>query len=111
MSQTAFTFDAPLPAHLEKHRAAFVTYHAANPHVYEKFKEYAFLAIDAGMTKYSARAIVHLIRWHYVVEMRRTDEFKINNNHSPFYGRLFMEDHPQHVGFFELRTSVADEEA
>lgn len=110
MSQATFDFAAPLPAHLEKHRAAFVAYHAANPHVYEVFKKFASDAIQAGLAKYSARAIVHRIRWHFDVETARTDDFKINNNHSPFYARLFLEEHPQHAGFFELRTSVADEE-
>lgn len=110
MNQTAFDFAAPFPAHIEKHRAAFNAYHAANPHVYETFKQFALEAIRAGLPKYSARAIVHRIRWHYDVETRRTDDFKINNNHSPFYARRFLEEHPAHEGFFELRSSVADEE-
>lgn len=81
----------------------FLAFHRENPHVWELFQRFALDAIRSGRRHYSARAIVHRIRWHYEVETARTDDFKINNNHSPYYARLFAERHPEHARFFEYR--------
>lgn len=53
--------------------------------------------------RYSARAIIHVIRWE--TELREADvTFKCNNNHTPYMARLFMERNPEYEGFFETRT-------
>jgi hypothetical protein len=57
-----------------------------------------------GFTRYSARAILHRIRWHYHVE-RGEREFKCNNNWTPMLAREYMTDHPGSEGFFETRVS------
>jgi hypothetical protein len=81
----------------------FAHWHRTNPHVWPLFVRYAFEAINAGRKRFSARAIIHRIRWHENVELRAVDEFKINNNWSPYYGRIFCEVYPQHSGLFALR--------
>ena len=86
----------------EKNKRAWWEWHKQNPEVYELFKKYTFEAINAGHKHYSAYAIVERIRWHTEVETKG-DEFKINNNHRPYYARLFMHHYKDHEGFFRLR--------
>ena len=52
--------------------------------------------------------MIHRIRWHIDVETEAPDGFKINNNFSPFYARLWMVENPEREGFFRLRDSAAD---
>ena len=81
----------------------FFQFHRENPHVYEHFKRYAFAAIDANRGRFGVWMIWNRMRWYERFET--TDEdWKLNNNHTPYYGRMFLCDHPQHAGFFELRT-------
>lgn len=85
----------------------FWHFHLANLAVWEAFKRFAFEAIEAGMKRYSARAIIHRIRWFVEIEIKSADDFKINNNYSPHYARLFMKDFPQHGKFFETRELIS----
>lgn len=80
----------------------FFKFHRDNPGVFEAFERYAKQAISAGRTKLSARLIIERIRWDYYIETRG-DSFKINNNHTPFYSRLFEKAHPEYEGYFTKR--------
>jgi hypothetical protein len=83
----------------------FKHFHADNPHVWPLFVRFAFEAIKAGRQRFSARTIIHRIRWFTSVETTTADEdFKINNNWSPYYARVFMRIYPEHEGFFETRA-------
>jgi hypothetical protein len=82
----------------------FDDYHSSNPEVYELFKKFTFSAIAAGRQVFSVATIIERIRWEADVIIDRTDEFKINNNHKPFYARKFMDDYPEHAGFFRTRS-------
>src|SRR5210317_937939 len=80
----------------------FEIYHSENPGVYELFCYYAILAASKRK-HYSARGIFHQIRWHTM--MREKDgEYKIDAGWTSHYARKFMEDHPEHDGFFETRV-------
>jgi len=91
-------------------RAKFRAFHAENPHIYKLFKKWAFDAMAAGHLRYSAREILGAIRWHTTVVTIDPAGFKINNLWSPYYARLFDEEFPVHVTFFEKRRSQADEQ-
>ena len=69
------------------------------------FESLALDLIAAGWAKYSARAILHRIRWHHHVE-RGDRSFKANNNWTPTLARWFMAKHPEHDGFFETRLAT-----
>ena len=84
-------------------RLRWLAFHQANPHVYEMFKMFAFQAIPAGRTKFSARMIWQRMRWHTAIEVCDGADFKLNNNYTPYYARQFMEDYPEFDGFFETR--------
>lgn len=68
------------------------------------FEGYALKLRAAGFEKYSARAVLHRIRWHYHVE-RGDKQFKCNNNWTPRLARWLMRRHPTMNGFFEIRAS------
>ncbi len=87
----------------------FEAFHAENPDVYQLFERFTFEAIQAGRKRFSARTVLHRIRWYTSVETRDPQGFKINDHWSPFYARMFHERYPAYAGFFELRESVADE--
>ena len=82
-------------------RKTFEQYHAENPEVYKDFEYYANATILKGFKHYGAKAIFELIRWHRGT--RATGEFKINNNYTCDYARLFMKLNPQYEGFFRTR--------
>ena len=89
----------------------FDRFHAENPHVYQLFKRFTFEAIKSGRERFSARTVIHRIRWYTTVETEDPQGFKINNNWSPFYARMFVRDHPGHDSFFEVRTAIADRQS
>ena len=87
----------------------FEAFHADNPHVYQLFERFALEAVHAGRKRFSARTVLHRIRWYTSVETRDPQGFKINDHWSPFYARMFMKRHPWCGKLFELREAVADE--
>jgi hypothetical protein len=87
----------------------FEEYHAANPQVYEKLREFALAARRAGRTLMSINMLHERLRWYTTVEAVG-DDFKVNNNYRPYYARLLMKNEPQLAGMFETRKSKADEE-
>jgi len=87
--------------------SAFAEFHRENPHVYSHFKDFATRAILAGVRRTSSKFIIERIRWELMVETRSSD-FKINNNFTSRYARLFIEDFPQHHELFALRELKCD---
>ena len=83
-------------------RERFEKFHRENPAVYEMFKRFTFEAIRAGKAHLSAAMVVKRIRWETNV-VTTGDQFKINDQYTPHYSRLFMEDFPEHDGFFFTR--------
>lgn len=99
--QTLFDQDRFLdePTALE---SAFDEFHEANPEVWDLFKKYTFEVLRAGHKHYSSKAIVERIRWHTDIETKGGG-FKVNNNFTQFYARLFMHTYPKHADFFRTR--------
>ena len=82
--------------------AAFWTFHAKNPKVYELFDRFTRYAIGRGRKNFSVSIIVERIRWETTIETTDGD-FKINNNYRAYYARLWMRDNPLYAGFFRTR--------
>ena len=97
-----------IPVEQPKLHREWLKFHIANPHVYKLFTRFAQKATSSGRKRYSARTIWHVMRWHADFETTDT-AYKLNDHHTPFYARLWMEEHPQYPGFFETRRAVADE--
>lgn len=79
----------------------FEKHHAENPEIYEKFCHFALLAA-AKRKHYSAKTIFHLIRWQTQIKENNGD-FKVDDGWISHYARKFMDDYPEHEGFFETR--------
>jgi len=80
----------------------FQQYHEDNPQIYEAFKKYAFQLINRGYKRIGAKQICEIIRWHSMVG--GDGIFKVNNNYTSGYARLFMEDFPKYDGIFLKRN-------
>lgn len=74
------------------------------PEVIALFEKLALDIARAGFKRYSARAILHRIRWHYHIEKGDRD-FTCNNNWTPGMARWFMNKNPFLGEFFETRAS------
>lgn len=73
----------------------FLIFHKSHPEIYEEYKLSILGAVKQGRDIYSIYAIRENDRWN----RRRI----INNNHAPYYARLFIEEYPEYKSFFRLR--------
>lgn len=88
----------------------FNEFHTAHPEVWTLFVRFSHEVMAAGHQHYSADAVLHRVRWEADIGFcQDADGFRINNNYSAFYARLFHREYPQHDGFFRTRTSQADQ--
>jgi len=100
--------------------AAFLKYHAANPHVLEAIRAEARTLYVAGVRRCGIATLFEVVRWRltlneYADEARTLERssdgrmVSMSNSHSPYYARLLAHLHPEHLGaFFEVRPSEAD---
>lgn len=73
-----------------------------NEHVYQAFVRLAIRGQKKGLRHWSARAIIHVLRWQTAME--DSDElFKINNSYTPGLARLAMQEYPLLNDFFLIR--------
>lgn len=84
----------------------FLKYHHDNPEIYRAFKRYAFRAINRGYRHWGAKSVFEVIRWE--TGLTGNDDFKVNNNYTALYARMFMDEYPQYAGFFRTRESKFD---
>jgi len=58
-----------------------------------------------GFKRYSIRAVIHRLRWHYAMTHgpNGEDQYLINNNMTPYLARFIMDRVPDLQGFFETR--------
>ena len=86
---------------------AFNKFHKENPKVYKYFKEYFFyLHKRKGWQKVSGKLIIERMRWEVLIKStvdRKNIDFKIDNNFTAHYVRLFISEHPEYAKCFELR--------
>lgn len=93
----------------------FDAFHKANPEIYEEYKILALKAIKAGRKRISSNMIINVIRWEFFISTKPTlfdkpgrhSKYKINNDFSSRYARLFVSDFPQHADKMELRKLLA----
>lgn len=97
--QQLYLFDMPEPE--PKKWRKFMEYHKSLPEVYEIFEKYARQFIDRGYNKIGAQMLIERIRWEW--QKKTGCDLKINNDWKAYYARLYLRDHPEHRGFFELR--------
>ena len=84
---------------------AFQVFHRSYPEVYAKFKQFAHEALSQGRERFGGMMIYQRLRWYWRFERRTytADEYKLNNNHVPFYVRLLIADEPEFSELFQTR--------
>jgi hypothetical protein len=84
----------------------FNNFNNENPRVYELYKKYALALIQRGHKRIGSKMIIERIR--YETKLLTTDkDYKINNNYTAHYARLFTRDFPQHVDKFCFKNLTA----
>ena len=90
---------------------AFLDYLRANAHVYLSFEALAFSKVRIGFTRYSSRAIIHILRHESEVREDQPSVFKISDHVSPYFSRLFAVRWPQHEKFFQMNIVKKTEDS
>jgi hypothetical protein len=83
--------------------ARFLKFHAENPQVYAKLVELCWRVRGNGFRKYSIRTIWETLRWHYDMEIRSDEKFKLNDQFTSRYARLLMQEDEAFEGLFNVR--------
>ncbi len=81
----------------------FLSYHQANPGIWRAFERCAFDLIHRGIKHYGAKAIAEIIRFNRLIETAK-DDFKLDNNFTAYYARIWGLKYPHHKEFFEFRN-------
>ena len=81
----------------------FVMWLPSNMHIWQAFVNEAIKIYELDFKHYSARTIIHFLRHHSAIK-EKGSEWKINNNHSPYLGRLFDLAYPHMAGLFTHRV-------
>lgn len=78
-------------------REMFMEYHKQNPRIWKEFQKYA-LQVAQSKKSFGAKAVMERIRWD--AEIERKGEFKVSNNFTAYYARLFAAKYPEHKNLF-----------
>ena len=84
----------------------FEEFHKNNPEIYILFIKFTNMVIERKRKYYSAKAIFHRIRWESMISSdthQLLGDYKIDDGWISHYARMFMDDFPQHQGFFQTR--------
>ena len=80
----------------------FDAFHAANPHVFERLRRAALLAVSCGVERLSVAKLAEDLRADPTVATSG-DEFKVNNSFRAPFARLLMASDARLAGKFEVR--------
>ena len=84
----------------------FKQMHKSKPKIYKEFCRVTKELIARGHKQYSAYGVMHIVRfsvWDKGVTMKPEEDYKVSNNMTPFYSRLFSRDNPEHKDFFATK--------
>ena len=100
------TFDGLKDGVIEK----FIKWYPSNIHVINAFEKEAFYLLTRGRReRYSIYTIREKLRWDSLVSESGQD-YKLNNNFSPFIARILMFMNPGMKGMFSTRRELETEE-
>lgn len=83
--------------------AAFLRYHEKYPQIWVWFSRFALEKLSKGK-KIGCRTVMERVRWE-CDDYTKADGFKINNDWTPYYGRVFLIFYPQYSAVFKLRKA------
>lgn len=79
----------------------FIDWHLKHPDIWKAFEKMALKLINKGRNRYGAKTIIETIRYHS--DVKGGTPFKISNNYTAYYARIFTLKYPQHENFFQLK--------
>jgi hypothetical protein len=92
----------------EELKAAYEKFDREHPEVWKMFVQFTLDRIYRGFDNYSVNGVFERIRWECAEpSYTEGEEFKLNNNHRPFYARRFMEEYPRYDEFFRTRHQTS----
>ena len=74
-----------------------------NLHVFDCFENLAGKTWEAGFRRYSARTILGYMRHETMVRQHGVSQWKVDNNLTADFARLYLLLHPEHAELFETR--------
>jgi hypothetical protein len=86
-----------------KVKEKFQVFHEENPAVYRELVKISRELKNRGRDHYGMRALFEVIRFHRAMNTNDPD-YKLNNNYTPHYARLIMDQEKDLEGFFDLRS-------
>ena len=95
-----------LPPHADKLQAGWLLCKEKNPFLLRQCYQLCLTAQRRGITRWSADAMFHVLRWETAASMG-DNGLKVNNNYSSLAARDLMAERPELQGFFELRARKA----
>lgn len=105
------THGGPTPTPIPIRRAStslddrFARWIGHYPDVLDLFVQFARELIRSGRSRYSAKAIVERIRWHYATSAHGSDEeFALNNSYTSRLVRLAIVAAPDIASLFQFRS-------
>lgn len=82
---------------------------STNGHLYQEFRRLVDEMLRANPTaRLSADQVCHVMRWNAQLRSEG-DFFKVNNNASALFARLYLVERPHARGVFETRRSALDD--
>lgn len=84
----------------------FIKFHDKHPHIFMKLVELAVTAKSKGRNKYSIAQLFEILRWH--IDIEGGEDFKLPNDHKPYYARLLACYDTTFAGFFDFKWCGAD---
>lgn len=81
-------------------KSAFIAFHRANPHVYDRLVSLARAVKAKGYPQYSIAGLVEIVRYEHAISGK--PELHMANAHRALYSRMIMENEPDLDGFFKL---------
>jgi hypothetical protein len=82
----------------------FENYIANNPKVVDAYLRFAREVMSRGYQRYSTSALTERCRWHFNVEIKGNEQFKISNDYRSRMARYLMEKYPDLNGLFRIRS-------
>lgn len=70
--------------------------------IFGRFSTFARFIADSGVDRYSADAIMHVMRFDDIFVNGKSHP--VNNNHVAYAARLFAERNPKHANLFRRRA-------
>lgn len=84
----------------------FVLFHRENPQIWREFYYATVALLSKGVRHYGAKAIFEHLRYESTVSQGE-GAWKLNNDWTALYARLWKIKHPAHGNFFETRSIKA----